>query len=233
MKFTELTLTCYLKTNVHFTKANELISRFINKSMLLNQKLLEIHKQTGYKFYCFSSFYPLEKDKIYKAGRIYVFNIRSLDKKIITDLKCIMSKNESNSLKVIAAELKTVKRSHIVELYTLTPAVITIEGNKHWIPGNKIDIVLDRFQGNLEKKYNQFCKQQINPKQNFIQRLEVLNKKTFSFPYKNTHFLASRYRLDINDDEASQKLAFIAAATGIGEKSSSLGMGFCNYQFLK
>ena len=54
-----------------------------------------------------------------------------------------------------------------------------------------------------------------------------------SFFYKNTKLLSNKFKIVPNDDVISQNLAFIAEATGIGEKSSSAGLGYCNAQYLK
>lgn len=232
MNFYEVTFTCYLFKNIHFQYANEKISKNINKSMLLDEMLSGQHEENKYKFFCFNSFYPIEKDKIYKAGRIYVFRIRGINENYVKKLKIVIDKNKNEDFKIVSSDIKCISRRHISEIYTITPVVITTEGNHNWLSSDGFNILINRLHSNLEKKYNSFYKQNVRAMDNFIQHLNMINYKPFSFKYKNTKLLGNKFKIIPNDDEFSQKLAFMALATGLGEKSSSMGMGYCNYRFL-
>lgn len=226
MQFYELTITTALLKDMHFTITNEKIANIINQSMFLDEELAKKHIEKGFKNYVFSSFYPVEKDKEYKSGRIYVFRIRSLEESFISKIRKYLLLVKNEDFKIIATEIKTHKQRFITELYTITPALATID-NKHWVKGDDISLLIDRMQGNLEKKYKEFFGEALCPKQSFIQRLEVVNQKPFSYKYKNTKLLANKFKIFVNEDEVSQTLAFIALATGLLEKNSSAGCGFC------
>jgi len=232
MEYCELTITGCLLQDVYFTKVGELIGQTINKASYMDNELAEKHVRNGYKNYCFNLLYPLESDKTYKKGRIYVFRIRSLEENFMVKLKSLLPKVQSNFMKIIAIEQNTIKQKHIVELYTVTPALVTID-NKHWLPQDNFMLLQQRFQMNLEKKYKGYYGEELNVKQSFIQHIEILNRKPLSFFYKNTKLLSNKFKIIPNDDIISQNLAFIAEATGIGEKSSSAGLGYCNAQYLK
>lgn len=232
MEYYELTLTCYLTKDVIFSEANEIIGNKINKSMLLDESLKENHEKNTYKHYVYNSFYPLENDKIYKSGRIYVMKLRSLNSTFISKINNLITKTPGDDFRVIAVEHKTIRQKHITELYTVTPALITVN-NKYWQVGDDFMLLQDRFQMNLEKKYKTFYGEEINVDHSFIQGIQILNKKPIVLKYKNTHMSGSKFKIIVNDDELSQKLAFVAEATGIGEKGSSMGMGYCNAQYLK
>ncbi len=48
------------------------------------------------------------------------------------------------------------------------------------------------------------------------------------YNYKNgIKLLANKVSVQIEDNEEAQKVAFLAKATGLGEKNSSIGAGFC------
>jgi CRISPR-associated endoribonuclease Cas6 len=226
LHYYELTVTTFLLTDINFDKANEKIAQAINQTMAQDEELLDKHMQNGYKYYVFNSFYPLEQDKVYKAGRVYVFKIRSLDQVFITKIKRLLPQTANTNFKVLATELTTQKLRYISELYTLTPVVITVD-NKHWLPGNNFMLLQERLHANVEKKFKSFYGESIIPKTNFIQRIEVLNKKPIAYKYKNTKIFGNKFKVTVNEDPISQKLAFIAAACGLGEKGSALGMGFC------
>lgn len=232
MEYHELTITGCLLQDVYFTEANALIAQTINKSLYMDNELAEKHAKNEYKNYCFNSLYPLENDKTYKRGRIYIFRIRSLEESFAVKLKFLLPKVQSDFIKLIAIEQKTIKKKHIVELYTVTPALVTVD-NKHWLPQDDFILLQERFQMNLEKKYKTYFGEALIIKQSFIQHIEILNHKPMSFSYKNTKLLGNKFRIIPNDDVISQNLAFIAEATGIGEKSSSAGLGYCNAQYLK
>ncbi|WP_352417851.1 CRISPR-associated endoribonuclease Cas6 [Proteiniborus sp.] len=232
MQYFEITVTTYLLRDMYFTDSSEIISKIINKAMLLDNDLSEKHKKNDYKNYVFNNFYPLENNKTYRRGRIYIFKIRTLDKVFAKKIRELIMKIESEDIKIIATDIKTIWKKHIVELYTVTPALITVD-NKYWLPENDFILLQDRFNANLEKKYKAFYDNNFSINHSFIQRIELLNKIPFSFKYKNTRLLANKFRIIPNDDEQSQLLAFTAEAIGIGEKNSAAGLGFCNAQYLK
>ncbi|MBX4264466.1 CRISPR-associated endoribonuclease Cas6 [Clostridium estertheticum] len=232
MEYYELIITGCLLKDVYFTEASALIGENINKALYMDNVLAQKHVRNEYKNYCFNSLYPLENDKTYKRGRIYIFRIRSLEENFVVKLKILLPKVQSGFMKIIAIEQKLIKQKHIVELYTVTPALITVD-NKHWLPQDNFILLQERFQMNLEKKYKAYFGEKLNIKQSFIQYIEILNRKPLSFSYKNTKLLANKFKIIPNDDVISQKLSFIAEATGIGEKSSSAGLGYCNAQYLK
>jgi CRISPR-associated endoribonuclease Cas6 len=232
MEYYELAVTVYLLGDINFDEATYAIGQVINQSFYLDLELSKKHEVNEFKLYSFNNLYPLESDKIYKKGRIYIFKIRSLRKDFILKVKELLPKAENNYMKVIAVEQKTIKKRHITELYTMTATLITVD-NKHWLPQDDLLLLQERLQANLEKKYKFFYGNSLEVKQSFIQHIEILNHKPVSIKYKNTKLLGNKFKIIPNDDEISQILAFIAEATGIGEKSSAAGLGYINAQYLK
>lgn len=232
MEYYELISTIYLLNNICFNKTNEVIGRVINKAMLMDKELAEKHERNEYKFYVYNSLYPIEIDKTYKKGRVYIFRIRTLEKSFAMKMKDYLTKAENEYFKIISIETKKVCRRNIIELYTMTPVLITVN-NKYWLPHDDFMLLQKRVQANLEKKYNKFYQEKLNINHSFIQYIELLNRIPMSFFYKNTKLLANKFKIVPNQDDESQRLAFIAEAAGIGEKNSSVGFGFCNAQYLK
>ena len=54
---------------------------------------------------------------------------------------------------------------------------------------------------------------------------------TISVNYKNIKLLGDKLQLNIADDKLSQKIAYMALGTGLGENNSR-GLGFVNFRYL-
>jgi CRISPR-associated endoribonuclease Cas6 len=228
MEYYELTLTVQLAEDLEYTFANDRIGQEINKAMLMDSELIEMHGRKGFKHYSFNSFYPIEKDGVYKAGRVYIFKIRSLYISFVRKIKMLLSEN-AELFRVLSIQSKTVKKNFITNLYTITPVVVTIEDGKRWVKEEDFLLLQKQLQSNLEKKYNDFFGVEYNKDDNFsfIQRIELLNRKPMVLNYKKIKFLGNKFKIWINEDEKSQKLAFTALACGLGEKNTTVGAGFC------
>jgi CRISPR-associated endoribonuclease Cas6 len=233
VKYFELTCKAYLKNDISFKDSFEAISKYISFSMAQNERLKTIHDSKGYKFYVHNNFYPIEQDKLYKNGNIYEFKIRSIDESFINTLEILLKQNTNNpNLLVVESYKKSVKQFFISELYSITPVISTNEIGKYWTMEQDGDILkLQKLlQDNLEKKYNAFYGTKLNPKQNFIQLLEIKNQKPqniwTSKSGKSFRFFGNKFKIISNEDEVSQKLAFLALGCGLGEKNS-FGGGFC------
>ena len=227
MHYYELTVTAYLLKNVAFNEVNEKIAQLINKAMLNEEKLAIKHKENKFKNYVFDSLYPREKDKIYKAGKIYVFRIRSLEEDFITKINQLFHNVTTDYFKVIAGEIKKQEQRTIKELYTVTPALATIGKNIYWISGNDIKLLIERMNSNLFKKYKDYFGTSLSEEQLFFEKIKIMNEKPIVYKYKNTNLFGNKFKIAINDDETSQKLAFMTLGVGLLEKNSTIGMGFC------
>lgn len=233
MNYTEYIITTLLKRNIRAVELQETLGKFINQSMLLEEGLKKFHEERRPKLYVFSGLYPVEtQSKLYKAGKVYVFRIRSLDEKMITSLISCMKEVSSETFQVLATEKKRVAYKPITELVTITPFIATID-NKPWMPNqHSIGLLVERMHMNAEKKYKTFYKEELNCSQ-FVQRVKITNRKPIAMAYKNIRLLGHKARIFVNSDEASQKLAFTVLGAGLLEKGSSLGTSFCFANFLK
>ncbi|WP_251862247.1 CRISPR-associated endoribonuclease Cas6 [Clostridium sp. Marseille-Q2269] len=228
MRFIELTITVMLKKHINFQDCGYIIGKNINKSMLLDKDLKEIHPKRQYKHYVFNSFYPIERDKFYKKDRLYIFRIRSLSDEFINKIDTCLCNLKSDDFNVISTSKKYIEKIHIKELYTQTPLIITID-DKPWLQiDGDVDLFKSRIEDNLEKKYKDFFNGDIDIKGNFIKSVEFKNRKPMHYNYKNgIKLLANKVSIQIEDNEEAQKVAFLARAVGLGEKNSAMGAGFC------
>jgi len=233
LKYFELTCTAYLKKEIHFKESFELLSKYISFSMAQSEELKRLHRQKGYKNYSFGNFYPIEKEKVYKKGNTYQFKLRSPDESFIDTLSQTLRENINNPhFTTVEVSKRTVKQFFISELYSVTPVIITLENGMFWTMQQDGDILKlqQQLHDNLEKKYMDFYGKKLQSEQNFIQLLEVKNRQPQNIWLtkngKSFRFFGNKFRIVPNEDDVSQKLAFLALSCGLGEKNS-FGGGFC------
>jgi CRISPR-associated endoribonuclease Cas6 len=227
MKFCELTFTVILKMNIRFEQSNEQIGKLINKAFLPDSELMQLHAVNRFKYYVFNSFYPIEPDGEYKAGRAYIFRLRTPDASLAAKLKSFIPKTENGLLTVLTVQSKTVKQSYVSNIYTMTPVVVTLKNNEYWTQKHDLMLLSKQLQDNLEKKHKGFYQGSEAIPESFIQRIELLNEKPIAMIYKNVKFIGNKFKIWVNEDETSQRLVFTAMACGLGEKNSAVGAGFC------
>ena len=226
MNFVELTVTVLLN-DIYFSNSGYIIGKNINKSMLLSDRLKELHPKKEYKNYVFNSFYPLEKDKTYKKDKLYIFKIRGLDKELMKEMQECLKKLKSNDFKIISVAENEVYQEFIKDLYTINPVIVTVD-NKPWLQGDNLELFKNRLEDNLEKKYKSFFNKEIDIKDKFIKSIEFKNRMPMGFNYKGIKLLGNKVRIEIQDNELAQDIAFLAMAIGLGEKNSAVGAGFCD-----
>jgi CRISPR-associated endoribonuclease Cas6 len=232
LKYFELICTAYIKKDIGFKDSFEAISKYISFSMAQNREFEKLHNRKGFKYYSFGGFYPIERDKIYKKSHIYQFRLRSPDENFIDNLSQHLRNNTNNpNLLVVESFKKTIKSFYISELYSATPVVVSVESGIFWTIERDGDIMkLQRLlHDNLEKKYFDFYGEKLEPKQNFIEFLELKNQKPQSIwttkQGKSFRFFGNKFKIIPSQDKVSQKLAFMALGCGLGEKNS-FGGGF-------
>lgn len=232
MQYYELTCTAYIKNDIGFERSFEAMSRYISFAMV-EGGLEEVHVKTGYKYYTFGGLLPVEKDGVYQKGTTYRFTLRSLDENFIDTLsKALRANTDNPDFIVVETHKRTVRQHFISELYSATPVIASVDNGRFWTLQESGDIMLlqKQLHDNLEKKYQSFYGEELKAPQNFIQFLEIKNRKPQNIRIhkngKRVTFYGNKFRIISNEDEISQKLAFIALACGLGEKNS-FGGGFC------
>ena len=240
MKYFELICTAYIKRDINFKDSFEVISKYISSSMAQNPELKELHdKERVYKHYAFGNFYPIEKEKVYKKGNSYQFRLRSPNEFFIDKLSQTLRQNIDNpNFLTVEVTKRTVKQFFISELYSVMPVIVTSGNRLFWTIKRDGDIMkLQRLlHDNLEKKYFDFYGEKLESSQNFIQLLEIKNHKDQRIWTSKTnkekkrvsfHFIGNKFRIVPNEDEVSQKLAFMALSLWNWERKTSFGGGFC------
>jgi CRISPR-associated endoribonuclease Cas6 len=242
MKIFELKCKAYLKIDIELKDSFDVLSKYINYTIYQNKINEFIDKDNLINNYCFGNFYPTESDKIYKKDNIYEFVIRSIDRKFIEQMQEFLSKDSSNYfLEVLSTTKKEIDQFFIRELYSATPVIVSDKRDErgkqlYWSLHYNGDIsaLQNHLQKNLEKKLRQFYPDDEAVSSNFIQEIEMKNRKPQSIYLKLirnkkqqlVRLIGNKFKIVPNEDELSQKLAFLSLGVGLGEKSS-FGGGFC------
>lgn len=222
MTYHELVITIQLKKDITNNQMYRFLNNLINNAMLYDETLREIHKRNEYKFYTYSSLNPIEKDKIYKKDRIYIFKVRSINKVFLANLNRVISLTEEN-VKIIATQVKSYSQKLITKLTTLSPVVATIKENRYWRKEDGLSEIINRMCKNAVRKYNQYFNTQLPEETIFIQSIAQTNLKPIKIPYKQGNLIGNKFVMEVKMDKLSQDLAFFMKATGALEKNT-IGM---------
>jgi len=227
MTYYELIVTARLTQDMPYFTSQSIIANNINRTMLLNPKLKELHGRQGYKNYVFCNFYPMEKEKVYRKDHVYLFNLRSPNRNFLLQMKSLLPK-ASRDFHVLATELRTYSNLFISEISNITPAICTID-DRYWVKEDGIDLLMERIHTNVVKKTKDYNPSFEEPKENFIQYIEQINRKPIQVKYKSTTLIGNRFKIGVKTDEVSQYLANMILATGLLEKNT-IGSGYCFFQ---
>lgn len=223
MCFSELVITIHFLEDIAAKGIQEALSSHIFAAMLRDEHLKALHERNCIKMYNFCAPTPLEPDRIYHQGRLYVFHLRTPDISFACAMKTYLPV-VSNSFKVVSVELRQYARQHISELVSLTPIICTTD-NRCWLPQDGIGLLSERLHKNAVKKRKLLGGSFAEPTELFFNHIELLNEKAIVVPYKKTTLLGHKVKLVVNPDDISQQLAFMVLSAGALEKNS-LGFGY-------
>jgi len=227
----EIEITAKLKNVIDKQDVGLRIVDLIHQCMNEDRYLTSLYLQNKTKPYSYSALYPSESGKPYFMNREYTFTMRTLDKRFAHALyKVIMTTTvQSDSINPIHARLKEKDIGFIQRIQTVTPTVITLSDGSHWKKEDKFCVLKRRLYENMLKKYREFTGENIHRLDTAFEEIQVLNKKPLITTFKCGYLIGHHFDLKIKPDAFSQELAKIAIITGLGEKSSSAGCGFCDY----
>lgn len=230
MQVYELRLKVYLLEDIKLVQAQEKILKLIDNTLGKNEETLEFHNKNIFKNYCFNSFYPLEKDAIYKEGKIYTVIIRTFDKMLAVYFNNKIPFAYTPAIKALKADMKVIPIKNIKRIYSITPLVIKNDEG-YWRSLFEISEFERRIKENLIKKYNNICNTKIDEDFQLYSSMEIKNNTPVSMEYKNRKLLGDKISLEICENEEAQKLAYMALGSGMGEMNAR-GFGFMGYRWV-
>lgn len=224
MIYFELKISVQLKEDICHDKSYEALSKFISNVMLQDESLKEYHQEKFVKGYVFASLFPIEMDKVYKSGRVYLLHLRSLSLEFALKLKQCMEMSHDIVFKLLACQMSSYLLKPITQLKTLTPIVCTLDSGRYWTKEDGIKLLMERINTCAVKKYKRYIGELEEQGEGFIESIELLNHKPIKIPYKSTSLIGNKIIISCKSDEYSQKLAFTILAAGL--EKGSLGMGY-------
>lgn len=227
----EIMLKVYLLEDIKFSEAQEKILKLIDNTLGKDEKTLEFHNNNQFKNYCFNSFYPLEKDGVYKEGHIYTIIIRTVDKFLASYLNTNISFSYTPVIKALKSTMRVIAEKKIKRIYSITPIIIkTDEG--YWKDIISFTEFENRLKINLIKKYNSICNEKINEDFQLYSSIELKNNIPIGSSYKGRRMLGDKIVLEVSDNDRAQQLAYMALGTGMGEMNGR-GFGFMGFRVEK
>lgn len=230
MKVYEITMLVFLINDIDSKEAYNKLSKFIDSKMGKRPELLKLHYTNTYKNYCFSLFYPLEEDKIYKSGKNYTIKIRTIDYDLSKFFLEELVNHYNQDIKGLTSKVRILPRKHINKIYSITPAVLKTDDG-YWKGKITLNEYEKRIKENLIKKYNLLIDTKIDEDFPLFTSLEFINKKPIAINYKGKKILGDKISLNINDDKLSQELAYMSLGTGVLEMNAR-GAGYMNYKYI-
>ena len=230
MQVYQIRIKLYMLTDVALNRIQTNLTAFIDKGFLENEDLLQMHEENKFKNYCYDLPYPIEKDKIYKKGKIYTVTIRTIDPRLAKYFQEVCVNSYTDEVKGLTSEIRIIPKKVIDSIYTLTPVILK-DDKGYWRKHMQLAEFENQLKVNLIKKWNAFTGEKLSEDFNLYTLLEFLNETPVPMEYKSIKLLGDKIRLQIADNETAQKLAYMALGTGLLNMNSR-GAGYVNYRWL-
>lgn len=226
----ELKVKVYLLKDIKLKDVNVNITRLIDKCLSRDKYYLEFHNKNNFKNYCFNLLYPLEKTKIYRAGNIYTFILRSVDEELADFISKNLTNEYTNEIKVLTINDSIIPKKIISDVYSITPVVIKLDEG-YWRNNISVEEFELRLKENIIKKYNDFYNTKIDEDFEIFNHIKFNNVKPIATDFKNVSILGDKLNIKIAENSMSQELTYFMLGAGIGEMNSR-SFGFVNFKWL-
>lgn len=230
MRVYQIRMQIFLLEDIAINKIQEKITAFIDSGFKTDEKWLNFHEQNSYKNYCYDQLYPIEKDRVYKKGKIYTLNIRTADLELAKYFKLVCVDNHTKEIKGLVAEIRVLPKKLLETVYTLTPMIIKTEKG-YWKEAISFAEFEQRLKVNLIKKWNAYHQEKIDEDFDLYTVIELKNKKPIAMEYKSIKLLGDKVQIQVADNKRAQDLWYFALGVGLGEMNAR-GCGFLNYRWL-
>ncbi|MFL0253317.1 CRISPR-associated endoribonuclease Cas6 [Clostridium neuense] len=230
LKVYEISIKTYLLESIEEKDVLQSIAELIDKSFIKNSELAEFHETNAYKKYVFNALYPIEKNKIYFKGRIYSFQIRTVDEKLCSHFEKVLVNEYTDKIKVLTVQKRVVPRRCIEKLYSITTCIEKFEDG-YWKSNHSVEEFEKRLTDNLIKKYIRATGKKLSEDVEIFNLIEFNNKKPISVNYKNVKLLGDKVTLYVANNSIAQELSYFALGVGVLEMNAR-GNGYVNYKLM-
>lgn len=190
MRVYQIRMQIFLLEDILINKIQEKITAFIDSGFKTDEEWLNFHEKNSFKNYCYDQLYPIEKDRVYKKGKIYTLTIRTVDLELAKYFKLVCVDN------------------HIKE----------IKG--YWKEAISFAEFEQRLKVNLIKKWNAYHQEKIDEDFDLYTVIELKNKKPIAIEYKKIKLLGDKVQIQVADNKRAQDLWYFALGVGLGEMNA-------------
>ncbi|MDY3006370.1 CRISPR-associated endoribonuclease Cas6 [Anaerococcus porci] len=223
----ELRVRTFLLKDLKGDQSIKKISQSIITYLSKDRYFLNYHISKSYKSYCHDNLYPISKS--YKKNEVYQFRIRSIDKDLVNYFLKGFSDYKDEIFKNLTVEVRIISKSIISKIFTLSPVILKNDSG-YWRNNMSVEDFEKRINDNIIKKYKFFENDKIKELK-FYNNIKFLNSSPVPFKFKDITLLGDKVELNINMDENSQNLAYLALGVTFSE-NSTYGAGFLGYKYL-
>lgn len=225
----EIRLKVMLKKDLVYYEAGEIMGRLLNKVLCDEPEYLKLHEESrDYKFYVYDTFIPCEKDRIYKAGKVYRIRIRTVKENLAEFFFENLPEKETADIKCIRADIGVVPKKNLEKVYSLTPAVMKNYPEGYWRDIMSAAQFEKRLLDNLVKKYKYLTGEAIDENIMMYNGIRFMNSRPIKVSYKGITLLGDKIELTVAQNRTAQKLMYMALGAGILENNAN-GCGFVNF----
>lgn len=226
----EFNLKLFLLKDIEYKNIYAKISFFIDSALAKDTQLLNLHNSNLFKYYVFNTFYPIEKDQLYKKDNVYTIQIRTIDVKLAEYFNSILKNHFTEDIKGLTIDIKSIPKKVINYIYSLTPVILKNSDFGYWRDNLSVIDFEKRIKENLIKKYNGIMNLKVEENFELFTSLEIINQKPKAFNYKGKKILGDKVKINIDSNERAQELAYMALGSGLGEMNAR-GAGYVNYKW--
>lgn len=229
-KVFELWIKVFLTKDIPQSAVQNAETDFIDSALAKDVFFLKLHNQNQYKGYCLDHLYRIEKDGLYKSGRIYTFRVRTVDVRLAKYFSEVLQHHYTDQMKGLTLEMRILPKKLIGEVYNLTAAVVKTEQG-YWRNSMTLSEYEEALFANIVKKYKYFTKQDVKENFPLYTSITFLNRTPIVSEYKGIKLLGDKLNLKIADNPMAQELAYFMLGAGLCSNNSR-GNGFCNYRWI-
>ena len=151
-----LLIEIILPRAINYKDTAEYLTSRVNFAMLKDLYTKTLHEKRGMKGYVISGLTPIEKDRIYKQNKPYLFQINTNNFVLALKLKeCLEQLDDIVSVKIKQESFK----ENITELMTTTSMVIQLgekNDQRYWTLDDSIILLYRRLTENIKHKAQTF-----------------------------------------------------------------------------
>ncbi|OON99504.1 MAG: CRISPR-associated endoribonuclease Cas6 [Epulopiscium sp. Nele67-Bin004] len=229
LKINEFRIKVFLRQDLSNNDALQAISKLFDTVAYQENK--NLHTDNEYKFYTYNSLYPLAKDGVYEKGKVYSIIVRTTDVAVADIFSITLYKQDNSMFKVLGVERREIAQKPLQEIFSITPIIVRFDKEGYWREHHSMETFEGRLKVNLVKKYNLIAGTKIDENFDWINYIEITNRKPIATNYKNIQLLGDKVVIKVAQNEQAQQIAWTAVGASLGELSAR-GYGFVNYRYL-